>query len=148
MANPRFRATAAAVPTHDSSIAVVVLGGHHRCENMPDFSKPSDDGGCDEIAQGEAFINAPLPPLFMFARDSAVQSAPDPSSNAGAVVVSQLPALTGYKMMTTLGAGSGYWSSKASMPMKRSDFHVRIQIFNFVASSWSVRRWQCNFIMM
>lgn len=67
MPEARFRAAAAAAPANDGARAVVVLGGHHRCERMADESKVDDDGGCDEIRTVSLFIDEPTTPLFVYA---------------------------------------------------------------------------------
>ena len=66
MPEARFRAAAVQVPTNDNEVAVVVLGGHHRCEREADEDNVNDDGGCDEIAFASMFIDTPTPPLFVF----------------------------------------------------------------------------------
>jgi hypothetical protein len=66
MPGARFRATAAAAPVHDSALAVVVMGGHHRCERQPDDFQPNDDGNCDEIETVGMFLDTPKAPLFVY----------------------------------------------------------------------------------
>jgi hypothetical protein len=54
------------VRTDNSSTAVVVLGGHHRCEHTADEKVANDDGGCDEINSVAMFLDSLMPPLFVF----------------------------------------------------------------------------------
>jgi hypothetical protein len=66
MPGARFRAAAAAAPVHDSELAAVVMGGHHRCERQADDMQPNDDGGCDEIETVGMFLDTPMTPLFVY----------------------------------------------------------------------------------
>lgn len=66
MPEARFRMAAVQVPSVDDDVAVAVLGGHHRCEELTDDSKPNNDGGCDEIAHAAMFLDSPTPPLFVY----------------------------------------------------------------------------------
>ena len=62
----RIRATAAQVPITDNETAVVVLGGHHRCDNAANFKNSNDDGGCDEIGHASMFLGGAPQPLFVY----------------------------------------------------------------------------------
>jgi hypothetical protein len=123
MPGARFRATAAAATIHDGTRAVMVFGGHHRCERMPALDNPDDDGGCDEIAVVAAFFEAKTAPIYVY---EAGAGADTTAAQAQAAVVSPLAALTGYRMTGSLSAGGGFWATKSMLPTARSDFHVRV----------------------
>lgn len=124
MPGARFRAAAAAATLHDGMRAVMVFGGHHRCEAMSDDKNANDDGGCDEIAVVVAYFEAATSPIYVFeaSADSPVDTE---AAQLQAAVVSPLAALTGYRMTGELSAGGGFWATKTMMATARSDFHVR-----------------------
>lgn len=127
MPGARFRATAAAADVHDGLRAVMVFGGHHRCESMPDFEKPDDDGGCDEIAVVAAFFEVQTAPIYVYeaSEDGELDTE---AAQAQAALVSPLAALTGYRLTGAVNAGGGFWATKTKLPTARSDFHVRLFI--------------------
>jgi hypothetical protein len=123
MPGARFRAAAAAATVHDGVRAVMVFGGHHRCETMPDVANPEDDGGCDEISVVAAFFDVQTSSMFVY-EASGDSNIDVEAVQAQSAVVSPLAALTGYRMTGAVSAGGGYWASKTTLPTARSDFHV------------------------
>lgn len=126
MPNALFRAAAVAVPTQGSTLSFAVFGGHHLCEAAADSEDGDDDGGCDEIRAVRAFIDAAVPPVFALVADldvPAVERAPEASIQT--VVVSPLPAVTGYRLHGAVTSGGGFWTAKTTLDVARSDFNVR-----------------------
>lgn len=125
MPGPRFRAAAAAATLHDGLRAVMVFGGHHRCETQADDADAEDDGGCDEIAVVAAFFEVETAPIYLY-QASEGGGADLEAAQSQAAVVSPLAALAGYRMEGAVSSGGGFWGTKTNLPAARSDFHVRV----------------------
>ena len=124
MPGARFRATAAAATMHDGLRAVMVFGGHHRCEAMADDGNPDDDGGCDEIAAVAAFFEVTTAPIYLYQASEEGASVDLQAAQAQAAIVSPLAAVSGYRRQGVVSSGGGFWGTKTSLPTARSDFHV------------------------
>lgn len=124
MPNALFRAAAVAMPTHGNTLSFAVFGGHHLCEAAPDGD--DDDGGCDEIRAVRMFADAVVPPVFALEADPDVPAVERAAvASIQTVVVSPLPALTGFRLQGAVTSGGGFWTTKTTLDVARSDFHVR-----------------------